>query len=642
MSASDNDDSESYDDDVDDDDEFDESDGPVTTKNRTFSWGSQNYSLRLKHQRFSVDVKARSLTVDGNGGKRRKLDTVTAVTSKKRNRNEDEIVGLLQGNLLQRPNSDFFGCADEVSQELWELAMLFCNKDGYADRFNDPKIDDDARRGGGFFQIYIVEVHPEHQGRDLGLKIVHENLTLLKNQWTLSVMIPCTLNDRYCRWSKNHRQYRPGDGEILSADHDKVRRHFARMGFSQAGEDRAWFLTHNQYLLIQTLNFVRNRFSSSPLPAWLSKEKALTIEIRTKQVVEMPTGLDKHLFDKVCEYHHASSPARLEIVHDIENLVNRGAVIEASLAMQYAAANHTDVVVFQLLLRLGGNVNAGDSLKNTPLHVAASNKRSDMIEYLLRIGANPSATNSDGMSPLGCLLDTERNDDDFRATFDFEFPDHQIPPTLNSIRTLMPESHRSLLRDGWMSPRMKEMLLTTADIYAGTISEENPEYEAREPISIHECCAWYGISLIEYIPASVLTNPVNRNGLYKDFHDGWGSCFTAIESILRRHGVAPTVSRVEQYLESDIELSQKYRYFVEHGGKAEFAVDAVISTTRNVAINGDDGWEYVDFQEEIEAHPSTPLDRAFHIARFKCINEGGGDGTRRGPYRETRRLGDHP
>jgi hypothetical protein len=38
-----------------------------------------------------------------------------------------------------------------------------------------------------------------------------------------------------------------------------------------------------------------------------------------------------------------------------------------------------------------------------------------------------------------------------------------------------------------------------------------------------------------------------------------------------------------------------------------------------------------DFKEQIEAHPSTPLDGSFEIAFFMCVDRGGGSLQSRGP-----------
>jgi hypothetical protein len=50
------------------------------------------------------------------------------------------------------------------------------------------------------------------------------------------------------------------------------------------------------------------------------------------------------------------------------------------------------------------------------------------------------------------------------------------------------------------------------------------------------------------------------------------------------------------------------------GGKVEFALDALFNITEHVPVDGDCGWEYDVLKEQIEAHPSTPLDGSSDIA----------------------------
>ena len=81
------------------------------------------------------------------------------------------------------------------------------------------------------------------------------------------------------------------------------------------------------------------------------------------------------------------------------------------------------------------------------------------------------------------------------------------------------------------------------------------------------------------------------------------------------------------------QANQNYQFFIEKGGRIEYALDAILGITENVYNEGDDGYEYVTFEDDIEALPSTPLDWQFDIARFMCFERGGGVLTERGPYR---------
>jgi hypothetical protein len=94
---------------------------------------------------------------------------------------------------------------------------------------------------------------------------------------------------------------------------------------------------------------------------------------------------------------------------------------------------------------------------------------------------------------------------------------------------------------------------------------------------------------IEYIPPEVFQR--NPQGLYEGFNTGWSMIFRAIADIFQRKQ-APTVTRIRndtaQCSGGFIDI-RKYRHFLdcEKGGKIEFALDAVLSITENVLLNGE-------------------------------------------------------
>ena len=70
-----------------------------------------------------------------------------------------------------------------------------------------------------------------------------------------------------------------------------------------------------------------------------------------------------------------------------------------------------DVVVAQLLLERGGEVNALDDDNQTPLHMASYFVRAEMVLALLNAGANPSAKNAQGQTPLHLMSQCGSYDD---------------------------------------------------------------------------------------------------------------------------------------------------------------------------------------------------------------------------------------
>jgi ribosomal protein S18 acetylase RimI-like enzyme len=178
----------------------------------------------------------------------------TASTSK------EEEVGSLSGTLLDRPNPSFFSIADDINGELIQLAMHFCEADGTV-RLNHPELK--SHNGdGGFFHIYQVAMHPDHSGRNLGVRMVYEALKLLP--WTLAVMVPGVLGrqspfafkevrNSIRRFYYQSYDEHPSEQEIQSRDAAsmKVYLQFARLGFAQAGKNpedcESFFLTKKMF-----------------------------------------------------------------------------------------------------------------------------------------------------------------------------------------------------------------------------------------------------------------------------------------------------------------------------------------------------------------------------------------------------------
>jgi hypothetical protein len=133
---------------------------------------------------------------------------------------------------------------------------------------------------------------------------------------------------------------------------------------------------------------------------------------------------------------------------------------------------------------------------------------------------------------------------------------------------------------------------------------------------------------MRYIPLEIVLQ--GRTVSSKMFNDGWGAIFCCVAELLRR-GMAPTCNRIKDTFAR--QANKNYRFFIEKGGRIEYALDAILGITENVYNDGDDGYEYETFEDDIEALPSTPLDWQFDIARFMCFERGGGVLTERGPYR---------
>lgn len=97
--------------------------------------------------------------------------------------------------------------------------------------------------------------------------------------------------------------------------------------------------------------------------------------------------------------------ARKGQIDDYKNLVEHGANPSAvdssqSTALHYASYRGDAALVDYLLERKGIIINAVDDRGNTPLHLAASNGREEIVRKLITAGADSKLKNSDGYTPL--------------------------------------------------------------------------------------------------------------------------------------------------------------------------------------------------------------------------------------------------
>jgi hypothetical protein len=597
-----------------------EEDEILLDRNVSLLLGGRSYDLRLI-LRPDYDVSSGALGVEVDA------------------RHDGNKVGYLTGHLLKRPRGNFYQCADAISGELQELSVIFCDSRGIASRVDHPRLKEAPRciYSGGFYHIEKVEVKPDHRGHDLGLRIIHESLLFLKNDWSLVVMQPGPLSHRSSKWPVGvgvddlWRELSPEQEEAISMASHKISVHYARMGFVQAGRTprlcSSWFMTSQFYFPSEVTD------PNDAIKRWIPKTAAMaTIDVYVRPKKVIPTGLDKELLEAVQRAMNsfflispvglgscaASSGADLmESFAKIENLLQQGASIQRSRALHFAAANSRDddAKVLEALIRLaGGEVDNRDENGNTPLHVAAGAMAQAAVSMLVIAGANLEATNLEGNTPEKCLMNTIQSTNDFSKCFSLSMPPRAVDviPKLACAKALMTPAAQSSLIDGWLSPRMKKLLLITAEINGDEITDV---------IGDETQC-------MRYIPLEIVLQ--GRKESSKRFSDGWGAIFCCIADLLRR-GMTPTCNHIQDTLVR--QANQNYQFFIEKGGRIEYALDAILGITENVYNEGDDGYEYVTFEDDIEALPSTPLDWQFDIARFMCFERGGGVLTERGPYR---------
>lgn len=525
-------------------------------------------------------------------------------------------IGSLGANLLQPARGAFHEMADADSGELLEVATTFADANGYLCR--NSNITGLNSSSSGLLHLSNISISSsEHQSDELELQMVHETLKYLHSnpatsfqgsafasfmekhgvQWNLAVIMTPTLGEQ---------------------------KKYSRLGFRQLGRNRdeyqTFFVTSSSYFGGGDGQF---RLES------VSDVEALDLYV-PPPIVEA-AGTDKELQDLIggkIMMGKLSEEQVLGLVTEVRNLVSsRGANVQNAHALHCAACLNTkNVAVLEALIALGAEVNAKDNDGATALHRAAQRGTTEAVQYLLRVGADRTATNDKGQTPLQVLSVKSQSTADFMQVFglvEVRRPS-QVETALGRLDmavALMQPSLRARLIDGWLSPRMMGMFQHAIGSILSAVEDD---------------CDWdpdINIARSEYLPPDVLET--HRNRFSDSFKMGWEALFQAIASLLD-HNQAPTIQRVQE------RVGYRINAYRAGGGKISYALDALLSITRNGCFDGDDGWEFCFFEEDMEAHPEdyppTPLDTDFELARIKCLGLGAGDTIpEHGPYRHNGR-----
>jgi len=187
-------------------------------------------------------------------------------------------------------------------------------------------------------------------------------------------------------------------------------------------------------------------------------------------------------------------------------------------------------------------------------------------------------------------------------------------PTLASMKLLLPQCHRDLLCDGWMLPRMLLPLRTAAELEASNVLKQ----------------ADWGFHRKACIPLDVLSE------FETDMDCGrmaWANIWKVVALHLQR-GMTPAAKRVRSVMEAikSVIAANDHQAFLQHGGKVEHAIDALIQITHIVVMDGDERYECKMTEAEMEKLPSTLFDKDFDLAWVACIKFGGGNLEVGGPH----------
>ena len=554
-------------------------------------------------------------------------------------------IGNMSGSIISRPTRYSFFEVGDSSQELNELTLMFCDAEGRCNRI-DTGLNPTNVYQGGFFHIEKVEIDVEQKGHDLGLRLLSEVFTMLKDTWVIAVLKACPLNDHFLSRMNIDLDNEEDNTRIRHATEEakeKIGRHWARLGFQQAGRNRnqccKWYLTSDHYW-----NNVVD--ASNDNCKWRTKEAVKDLDIFKPPPTHHAQGADQELADLI---HKRDTMDKTTLKSKIDHLIRKcGATLYGSRVLFILAANEehtadtnnndTMDLLSTLIQYNPSDVQKMDENNNTPLHIAASKMNLAVMKCLVHNGADKNTKNEDDHTPLQCLETSIRNIQDFSATFGLGnfIQQSQMEKQLQCLLLLMKDSEKRQLIDGWMSPRMLLALKISAELGYDKIGElDGVSFQQFKPTPLSECCGFGGIHRIEHIPPNTLCAH-NPDGLYKSFVDGWQIVWGAIMTLLQRN-LVPTKARVENEilrLCSEQNL-RKWQHFKDKGGKIEYALDAILYQTRNVCVDGDDGWEYDTFEDEFNALDANPLDLAFDLARVKIfeLTDENMNQQPRGPYR---------
>jgi hypothetical protein len=152
-------------------------------------------------------------------------------------------------------------------------------------------------------------------------------------------------------------------------------------------------------------------------------------------------------------------------------------------------------------------------------------------------------------------------------------------------------------------------------------------FKAYKPLSVHEIPTLN----TDYLPLAL------RQQMYKSFYQGYRSMFLATTHVLRNaaNGI-PTPARV---LAQALATEPRYvSFYIDKGGRVEYALDAIIDTAKGQSILGDGSFDDLwDNPEEVGDDagfvnmPKCANDLAFGLVRYKL---GIDPGVARGPYYE--------
>ena len=379
-----------------------------------------------------------------SGSTEKKDVSITSSPPKKKAKSEK--IGYIKCYLVDRTFKysyrNLYHYSDAISDETFELAKMIFSTNGEANNIDHPALapgTEDRRGDGSFLHIYLIEVHPDYHGKDLGLMMVHELMGFARDYWTFAALVAEVLDPDSCKWKGNDvlgllcngadesdsTPLTDAQRRSLTNGNTKLARHFGRMGFVQAGsvgkKTSVWFITsamRSRNVFSFSKDRQREQFLESLIPKDIAENKIHVHDIAVPKEDEEPSDLDKELCMHVVETMAVKNREEACDVDRLKSILRRGGNVDAMIHVvcQYF---HLEWLI-DLLISLGGSVDAIGRKGMRPLHSAIAASSPSGVRHLLAKGANPSLVNALGETPLQYAIEIEREEKEkglYKASF---------------------------------------------------------------------------------------------------------------------------------------------------------------------------------------------------------------------------------
>ncbi|KAL0030430.1 hypothetical protein WJX79_004560 [Trebouxia sp. C0005] len=220
----------------------------------------------------------------------------------------------------------------------------------------------------------------------------------------------------------------------------------------------------------------------------------------------------------------------------VRGLVAAGADVNNSMALHNAVAAEQEACII-FLAGEGADVNGQDHKGSTPLHIAACEGKLVYVQLLISLGASCASKDHMGYTPLDCS-------------------------------------------GGFLSPRMKHRLIWTASEAVAMVDDSIDDCIPEWPCDLTNNLCMENLWLFEYVPLPL------RERVSKSFAIGWHATLDIIAKLLEAKllpmatAVKATAKLPSQRPTAQCCHPKAARFFLQKGGRVEYALDAILSHSR--------------------------------------------------------------